>query len=586
VSHGESRELRQQKRLNRFDRRLLRRFVATARPYWFSNEKWFARGLVALLVLLLIGDTEFNVFFNRQSGEFTSALAAQDSARFWHSIRLFVACLLFAVPIYAFYYFVRDTLGNHWRRWLTHDFLGKYLANRTFYDIASTDVIDNPDQRISEDINAFTEKSLSFLMVFTSAVFQLLAFSKVLWSISHALVAFLVAYAAVGTAVTLGVFGKRMVWLNFRQLKREADFRFGLVRIRENAESIAFYGGEAQESEQVKRRFLAVFDNFKAIIRWTLKLNFFQYGYSLTTLVLPSVIIGPRVLSGELEVGRVVQAAGAFSAIFAALTLVINNFESLSRFAAGINRLHDFDKALASPAERRTHADPVIAVTQDSRLAFEGVTLLTPNRERTLVKDLTLSLPPGEGLLVVGASGGGKSSLLRAIAGLWDAGTGTIVRPKPEDMLFLPQHAYMILGTLRAQLLYPGHAREIADDELRDVLERVNLPNLEQQCGGFDGDVQLDKVLSMGEQQRLAFARVLLRKPKFAMLDEATSALDAENEAALYRQLKETATTPISVSHRPAILQYHQQVLELGGNGTWQVQAAADYRFDPDLLGD
>jgi putative ATP-binding cassette transporter len=331
---------------------------------------------------------------------------------------------------------------------------------------------------------------------------------------------------------------------------------------------------------------LAVFDNFNAIIRWTLKLNFFQYGYSLTTLILPSVIIGPRVLSGELEVGRVVQAAGAFSAIFTALTLVVDNFESLSRFAAGINRLHDFDKALGSRAERRTHREPVIRVEEDARLAFERVTLHTPNHERTLVKELTLSLAPGEGLLVVGASGGGKSSLLRAIAGLWDAGTGTIIRPRADDMLFLPQHAYMILGTLRAQLLYPGHARGISEEELRDVLERVNLPNLEQQCGGFDREIQLDKVLSIGEQQRLGFARVLLRKPKFAMLDEATSALDAENEATLYRQLKDSATTPISVSHRPAILEYHQRVLELGGHGSWRVQSAAEYEFDPDLLGD
>jgi putative ATP-binding cassette transporter len=588
VSHRESRALRKQRRLNRFDRRLWRRFFATARPYWFSNEKWVARGLLALLVLLLIAETEFSVFFNEQSGEFTSALAAKDPARFWHSIRLFFACLLFAVPIYAFYYFVRDSLGIRWRRWLTHDFLGRYFADRTFYQLISSKEIDNPDQRMSEDINAFTQESLRFLMVATSAVFQVFAFSGVLWSISRPLVVFLVVYAAIGTFVTLGVFGQRMVWLNFRQLKREADFRFGLVRVRENAESIAFYRGEAHELAQVKGRFFALFENFKAIVRWALKLNFFQYGYSLTTLGLPSVIVAPRVLSGELEVGRVVQAAGAFSAIFAALTLFIDNFESLSRFAAGINRLHAFGKALASPAERHVPQTPVIEVVEDSRLAFERVTLLTPDHERTLVSDLTLSLEAGQGLLIVGPSGGGKSSLLRAIAGLWDAGQGTIVRPKAENMLFLPQHAYMILGTLRAQLLYPGHTRAITDEELRDALERVNLPLLEQRCRGFDQDFDFDKALSIGEQQRLAFARALLSRPQYAMLDEATSALDAENESMLYRQLTDTGTTLVSVSHRPAILKFHQQVLELGGRGqgTWQLCPAANYEFKLDLLGD
>jgi putative ATP-binding cassette transporter len=582
----DEREAHEQARLNRFDRGLWRRFFATARPYWFSDERWVARGLLGLLVLLLVGETEFSVFFNQQSGEVTSALAARDPGRFTHAIRLFFAWLLFAVPIYAFYYFVRDTLGNRWRRWLTYDFLDKYFKDRAFYELVPNAAIDNPDQRISEDVSAFTQKSLYFLLVVISAVLQLVAFSGVLWSISRALVGFLLAYAVVGTLVTLGVFGRRMVWLNFRQLKREADFRFGLVRARENAESIAFYRGEAKESEQVRARFAAVFENFAALVRWTLKVNFFQYGYSLTTLVLPSVIIAPRVLSGELEVGRVVQAAGAFSAILAALTVFVDNFENLSRFAAGINRLHAFGSALGSPAQRRLQRTPLIAIVEDSRLAFEGVTLLTPNHERTLVKDLTVTLAPGEGLVIVGASGGGKSSLLRAIAGLWDAGTGTIVRPRIQDMLFLPQHAYMLLGTLREQLLYPGHAGKFTDSELREVLAQVNLPELEQYCGGFDRQQNLDKVLSIGEQQRLAFARVLLQKPKYAMLDEATSALDAENEAALYRRLKDSATTLVSVSHRPSILKFHEHVLELGGQGTWRLRPAAEYRFNLDVVGD
>jgi len=559
-----------------------RRFGALARPYWFSSDKWLARGLLALLVLLLIGETEFNVVFNEQSGELTSALAGRDGARFWHSIRTFCVLLMFAVPIYAFYYYVRDKLGIHWRRWLTRHFVGRYLGERAFYELVSNPTIDNPDQRICEDISAFTQKSLTFLLVVISALFQLVAFSRVLWSISRLLVLFLVLYAATGTLVTFGVFGRRLVLLNFRQLKREADLRFSLVRVREHAESIAFYRGEEQESLQVERRFSALFENFNALIRWTLKLSLFQYAYSLSTLILPSVIIAPRVLSGEMEVGRVVQAAGAFAAMLAALTVFVDNFESLSRFAAGIDRLYSFRHTLE--AQREHGAQAVIGAVESSRIAFDCVTLQTPNHERTLVKELTLSVEPGEGLLIVGASGGGKSSLLRAIAGLWDAGTGTILRPSSDDLLFLPQHAYMVLGSLRRQLTYPGGERDFSDDQLRAALGRVNLPSLEQHCGGFDRELDFDKVLSVGEQQRVAFARVLLRKPKYVMLDEATSALDGENEAALYGQV-DPGTTPVSVSHRPALLKYHRQVLELLGQGSWRLHSAADYRFDQDLLG-
>jgi putative ATP-binding cassette transporter len=569
--------------MNRFDRQLWRRFATLAKPYWFLEEKWPARGMVALLLVLLLAQTEFNVLFVEQSGELTSALAARDGPRFWRSIQLFLGILVLAVPIYAYYYYVRDKLGIWWRRWFTHRLLGEYFSDRNYYELNANPAIDNPDQRIAEDVNSFTQKSLSFLLVVASALLQLLAFSRVLWSISRPLVVFLVFYAAVGTLITFGVFGKKLMLFNFNQLKREADFRFSLVRIRENAESIAFYRGEVRESNEVKQRFGEVFRNFTRLIRWTLNLNLFQYGYSFLTIILPSVIIAPRVLSGELEVGRVVQAGGAFAAMLGALTVFVDNFESLSRFGAGIERLDTFAEFLRVLPERRPRAGPSIAFLEDSRLAFERVTLATPNYERTLVRDLSLAVHPGEGLLIVGVSGGGKSSLLRAIAGLWQSGSGTIVRPRLEDMLFLPQHAYMILGSLRNQLLYPRQDSQISDAELRGVLDRVNLPHLTDRCGGLDAKLDFAKVLSVGEQQRLAFARVLLAKPRFVMLDEATSALDADNEASLYRELKGTATTLVSVSHRPATLQYHEQVLELRGNGDWRVHSAASYVFNQDF---
>jgi putative ATP-binding cassette transporter len=372
--------------MKKVDRHLWQRFWAIATPYWHHEEKWQAWGLLLLLLLLLLGQTQFAVLFNEQTGEFTSALAAREEARFWDAIKYCLVLLAVAVPIYAFYYFVRDKLGILWRRWLTDRFLDSYFSLRHYYELNANAGIDNPDQRISEDINTFTQRSLYFLLILIGAILQLVAFSSVLWSISRDLVYFLVFYAIFGTFVTLVVFGKVLLGLNFMQLKREADFRFGMVRIRENAESIAFYRGEAQESQQVRRRFSAAFDNYNRLIRSQLFLNLFQYAYGLLTVVLPSAIIASRVLSGELEVGRAVQAAGAFAAVLSAISVIVENFEALSRFAAGIDRLSAFSRVLAAVPEGSVRSSRLIKTAEGNHLALEHVTLLTPNGERTLVK--------------------------------------------------------------------------------------------------------------------------------------------------------------------------------------------------------
>jgi vitamin B12/bleomycin/antimicrobial peptide transport system ATP-binding/permease protein len=565
--------------MNKFDLTMLKRFGALAKPYWSSEEKLKARGLLTLLGLLLVGDTACNVFFNKQSGEFTSALAAGDGPRFWRSVLMFAGLLAVAVPVYSYYYYVRDRLGIEWRRWMTDRLLGKYFSHQNFYRLVSKTEIDNPDQRIAEDIAYFTLQSLNFLLLFAGAAVEILAFTKVLWEISRFLVFFLAFYAGAGTLVTFGVFGRRMVSLYFERLRREADFRFGLVRIRENAEAIALYRGEGQEEGQVKQRFGEVFRNYNLLIRWGLRLNLFSYSYSLVTLVLPSVIIAPRVLSGELEVGRVVEAAGAFSAILSALTIFVDNLEYMSRFAAGVERLDGFVQSLARPQGPELSK---IAMHEGEHLRFDDVTLQTPNYERTLVRGLTVEVPQGQGLLIVGPSGCGKSSLLRAIGGLWNSGAGTLERP--ADLLFLPQEAYMILGNLRQQLSYPNLAHSVSDAEIVDVLERVNLRGLVERCGGFDVELDFEKGLSVGERQRLAFARVLLNHPQYVLLDEATSALDRENEELLYQTLIATSTTIVSVSHHPGLIKYHSQVLELTGDGGWQLYAAAEFRFREEMV--
>lgn len=556
------------------------RYWTIARPYFLSSEeRGSARALVAVLVLLLGAQTAFNVLYVAQTGEFMSALAAQDSERFWRTIAFTVLALLASVPCYAFYYYTRDKLGVRWRRWLTHQLLTQYLCDRAYYKITGSE-IDNPDQRISEDARAFTHDSLFFLLIFLSALLQLIAFTGVLWAISRELVVVLLAYAIIGNYVVMRFFGRRLIALNFHQLRREADFRFDLVRVRENAEPIAFQHGEGHERTQAQRYFAHVFGNFNRIVRAQLDLGFFQYSFSFLALVLPTVVIASRVLSGELEVGRAVQAGGAFAAVLAAMTLVIDRFTELSKFVAGVDRLDSFMRALRGERGPDRQPTPAIETRHDPTLRLEELTVQTPAGERTLIRDLSLVVEPGRGLMIVGGSGNGKTSLLRAISGLWTTGQGVIHRPSSEHMMFLPQTPYMAPGTLREQILYPDTERAVPDEELRILLRRVNLGDLEERVGGLGADRDWAKVLSVGEQQRLAFTRALLAEPHYVMLDEATSALDPENEAQLYRELAKSRLTPVSVSHRPALRPFHADVLELPGDTSWRLSSAESYRFD------
>jgi vitamin B12/bleomycin/antimicrobial peptide transport system ATP-binding/permease protein len=560
----------------KLSRHLWTQFTSIALPYWQSDEKWTAWVLLISLVLLMFGQVGSNVLFNQQTGELTSALAAKDADRFWRTIYECLAMLVVAVPIYALYYFVRDKLGNYWRRWLTLRFLDRYFNNRAYYELNSDAKIDNPDQRIAEDVGTFTQKSLYFLLIILGSLIQVGAFSGVLWSISRPLVYFLVIYAVIGTLVTTFLFGRVLIGLNFLQLKKEADFRFGLVRIRENAESIALYRGEDQELSQVQQRFDSVFQNYTKLVNGQLLLNLFAYAYNFLTIVIPSAIIASRVLSGELEVGRAVQAAGAFTGILTALAIIVDNFDGLSRFAAGIERLDTFVKFLEVDRTRQK-TNRKIEVFHGKELAIDRLSLRTLDDKRWIVNGLSAVVRPGEGLIIMGPSGSGKSSLLRAIAGLASSGTGTIVRPGLQQMVFLPQKPYMVLGSLRDQLLYPSTNRYHFDEELLEMLERVNLPRLANQFGGLDAEADWGNVLSVGEQQRLAFARVLIAKPRYAMLDEATSALDARNEDRLYQLLSATPTTFVSVSHHDSIREYHQNVLELFGDGKWQLHPVRQY---------
>lgn len=560
-----------------------KQFVALAKPYWLGEEKKKAWSLLVLLIVLMLVETKLAVMLNEQAGEMTSALAAKNGERFWMSVRMCLLTLAFAVPVYAFYYYMRDVFANKWRRWLTRRFLDGYLTGRKYYELDADKDIDNPDQRISEDINTFTGRSIHFLLIFIGSIMQLVAFSAVLWSISHVLVGVLALYATIGTVVALYVFGNPLIHLNFWQLRREADFRFSLIRMRENAESIAFYRGEEQERARIHVRLDKAIHNFAKLIKKQRNLNLFQRTFSQLTLVLPGVILAGGVLSGELEVGRAIQAAGAFTAVLGAVGVIVDNFESLSRFIAGIDRLQALSSLVlndAAPAPQDDDKHPRIGREPADHLALQALTLHPPQSERVLIKELSLTLKPGDALLITGDSGCGKSSLLRAIAGLWQTGSGTIHHPPQEQFFFLPQQPYLQSGTLRSQMIYPSAHSSLSDDALLAILTQVHLPRLAERVGGLDAVRDWDKLLSVGEQQRLAFGRVLVHAPDIVILDEATSALDSANEAALYGALRARGTTLISIAHRPAVLRHHTHVLHLKGEGCWELHDAADYRFD------
>jgi vitamin B12/bleomycin/antimicrobial peptide transport system ATP-binding/permease protein len=565
--------------MDRLNLQVFRQFWTIAKTYWFSEEKWQARGLLLGVVLFLLAYTGLSVVLNNKRGVLISALSAKDESRFWETVVIFIGVLVLYAPLLAGYRYLRDRLSLQWRRWLTNHFLDNYFTNRAYYNLSTANgEIDNPDQRIAEDVRSFTQESLSFLLVLVESVLAVIAFSGVLWGISRPLVLFLLLYAIVGTLVTTVVFGKPLVRLNFEQLKKEADLRFSLVRVRENAEAIAFYHGEEQEVTQIKHRFLEVFDNVKRLLLWELNLNVLTNAYEFIPFILPALVVAPAIFAGELEVGKVSEAQGAFIRVFFSLNVVVARFQALTTFGAGINRLYTFAEFLGQTtpaAESDTLQNPVIQTVTADRLSLEHLTLQTPNYQRTLVEDLSVAVPAGHGLLVMGASGCGKSSLLRAIAGLWHSGSGTIVRPDADQILFLPQRPYMVMGTLRDQMLYPNAHMEVNDQHLKQILEQVNLADLDERFGGFDAQRDWADVLSLGEQQRLTFARLLLQKPKYAILDEATSALDTDNETRLYQHLQAIGTTFLSVGHRSTLTDYHQSVLELSPAKTWHVKATA-----------
>jgi len=544
---------------------------------------WLLMGVITLLILVING---INVGISFIARNVDNTLIAFDKEGFWKIVAIYAFCLVLALPVRALQSYLIPKLGLLWREWLSGRLLGRYMSNRAYYilnpnDESSPD-IDNPDQRISDDTRSFTGTSLSVLVEVISALLTFFSFIIVLWNINIRLALLLLAYSLIGT--TLIVFAsRRLVALNYQQLKLEADFRYGLVHIRDNAESIAFYRGERQESKEAERRLDGAIRNYDRLIIWEALISVIQRSYDYFSRFLPWLVIAPVYFAREVDFGVFGQSSIAFSQVLFSVSYIVNNIDRLAAFSASISRLEGFqgrvDGIGRTQGEQRGGLAPTASALTDS-IVVSHVDLSPPNSARLLIRDLSLSLAGHDRMFVVGPSGCGKTSFLRMVSGLWPPDAGHVQRPDVGELLFIPQKPYMILGNLREQLCYPQQPQRFSDDHLRSVLEQVRLTDLVQRYPDLDVKQDWPRLLSLGEQQRLAFARLLLNSPKFVVLDEATSALDVATERHLYELLRQRDMAFISVGHRPTLMSFHQTVLELVGDGSWRLLPAASYDFE------
>ena len=543
-------------------------------PRFRVQERWVGLALAIIVIAIEFGQVAINVrlsYFNR---DWFNAIQAKNEPAFWQLL-LTVFCFWAAIFVFSaiIQYVLQSYLLIGWRRWLTNRYTGRWLADHTHYrmSLAGTGA-DNPDQRIQEDIDRFTERTASLTLSILSAISNLISFSIILWNISADFTVpgtdwkvpgFLVwgalLYSALATWLTHWI-GKPLIRLNFDQQRYEADFRFSLARLREYGEQVALLGGERAERERLGQRFGRVIDNFLAIVSRRKKLIAFTATYSQTNVVIPYILIAPYYFAGQIQLGGLTQTAGAFGRVEATMSFFITFYTTLADFKAIVDRLTGFETAIVRTNESRPAALDR-APSRDGTVALTNLSLSLPDG-RAIVGADRLAFHPGEATLVTGPSGSGKSTLFRAVAGIWPFGGGEIALPAGATSMLLPQRPYIPVGTLRGAIAYPEQESAYPDAAIADALGAVKMAQFADRLGE---EGPWNQTLSLGEQQRVAIARALLAKPDWLFLDEATAALDEENEAAVYRALAERlpGTTVVSIGHRSSLVEHHARRVDM-----------------------
>jgi putative ATP-binding cassette transporter len=558
------------------DRRILRRFAASVWSFLTSEVRGRAWTFVCLLVGFALAINGLNVVNSYVGRDFMTAIVKKNQPLFVHEAIVYIAVFAASTAVAVLYRFTEERFGVYWRVWLTDRVVRRYMADRTYYRMKEQGGAENPDQRIADDIRTFTTTTLSFALLFMNGTLAAVSFSGVLWTISPLLFGVAVAYALIGTLTAIYL-GKPLVGLNYRQSDLEANFRADLIHVRENAESVALLRREGRLTTRLVRRLQALAQNFRRITSVNRNLGFFTTGYNYLIQIIPALVVAPLFIRGEVEdFGVITQSAMAFAQLLGAFSLIINQFQSLSSFTAVAARLNALTDAVE---ERPTIGPAATAIVEEAgRVAFEKLTLTSPQDGRLLLKELTVDVPHGTRVAIVGPDEPARVALFRATAGLTEPAVGRIFRPGLDDIMFISERPYVPAGTLRELLLRSGRENEIGDDQILATLTELWLDPVVKRAGGLDREQDWGASLSVTEQHAITCARIILARPRFAMLDRVGRGVDPATRTHVLNMLTARSITYLMSSEGGTEPSLFDAVLELPGEGSWTWRRTADDR--------